>query len=113
MSFLNRKSPSQSSLENNRKTLRSSFSVGSRVILTLQTEENFLEENLEAIVLDDSSQGCGLIIIIQEPLVAQQISRMKAGDKCSISVKNHSLISGKIAWIKQLDNKIIRLGIEY
>ncbi|MGK7961197.1 hypothetical protein [Crocosphaera sp.] len=83
------------------------------VFLTLQTEENLLEESLEAMVIDDSSEGCGLIIIKDNPLVLEQLLLLKPGHTCSIKIENQAPIFGEIIWFKELDDLIIRLGIRY
>ncbi len=103
----------QAILKNKRKNHRFFLSKGTVVWLTLQTEENLLEESIEAMILDDSSDGCGLIIVKDSPLISEQLFRLKQGDFCSINFEKKPPIVGKIIWYKPLDDLIIRLGIKY
>ena len=103
----------QCTLGNKRKNHRFFVNKGTSVFLTLQTEENLLEESIEAMVIDDSCDGCGLIIIKDNPLVFEQLLLLKPGHIYSITIENQAPIFGEIVWFKELDDLIIRLGIRY
>ncbi|MDJ0658448.1 MAG: PilZ domain-containing protein [Crocosphaera sp.] len=100
-------------LGNKRKNHRFFLSKGTLVLLTLETEENLLEESLEAMIIDDSADGCGLIIIKDNPLVFEQLLLLKPGHICSMKIDNQAPILGEIVWFKELDDLIIRLGMRY
>ncbi|EAZ90831.1 hypothetical protein [Crocosphaera chwakensis] len=103
----------QSILENNRKTHRFLLNKGTLVLLTFVTEENLLEESLEAMVIDYCLEGCGLIIVKDRSLISEQLLSLKPRDYCSIHIGTQTPIYGEIVWFKELDDRIIRLGVKY
>ena len=100
-------------LKKKRKPHRFLMSKGTPVYFTIESEENILEESLDALILDDSTGGCGLIIIKDSPLVEQQLLLLKPGEFCSLQIKDIGLIQGKIVWWRHLDDLILRVGIKY
>ena len=89
------------------------MSKGTPVYLTVESEENILEESLDGLILDDSTEGCSLIIIKDSPLVDEQLLLLKRGEFCSLEIKDLEPIYGKITWWKHLDDLIVRVGIKY
>ncbi len=98
---------------NQRQKYRFFLSKGTLVFLTFQTEANLLEESFESIVIDDSAEGCGLIIIKDSPLILEQLLRLQQGDICSLNIDNKPPIFGELVWLKEIDDLIVRLGIKY
>ncbi|MGK7957098.1 MAG: hypothetical protein AB4063_17890 [Crocosphaera sp.] len=98
---------------NKRTKYRFFLSKGTLIFLTFKTEDNLLEESLESIVIDDSDEGCGLIILKDSPLISEHLLRLKPGSICSMNINNQPPILGELVWVKELDDLIIRLGIKY
>ena len=65
------------------------------------------------LILDDSTEGCRLIIIKDSPLVDEQLLLLQRGEFCSLEINDIAPIYGKITWWKHLDDLIVRVGIQY
>ena len=91
------------SLCNQRKHQRYHNSQGSPVELLTDVEE--MTPSFKGMILDDSFEGCGLIVITEEKLLNGQL--------CKLKIKNLEPILCQIVWLKKLDKNLTRLGLRY
>lgn len=87
-----------------RKGIRFESDENPFVGIDLSLDEEFNPE-FKALAVNESHKGVGL--------VAKKNERLSVDTYCRVQVGFQSALGGKIVWRKDLDEELIRLGIEY
>ncbi|MDJ0846235.1 PilZ domain-containing protein [Crocosphaera sp.] len=86
-----------------RKTKRVEINKGQFVKLVLNQQQVYAP--CEAIIVDDSFHGCGLLVKSNE--------RVNKGQKVLILLENIEPIKAKVMWIQPIDDNRFRMGVQY
>ena len=80
---------------------------GTLIEFSLQNED--FQPLYKAFIIDYSLRGCGIITVNK----GEEI--FKENDLCYVKVpeESHVTLKTKIIWVKKIENKVFRLGLEY
>ena len=62
------------------------------------------EPHISGLVYSESFTGCGVVSITDQ---------FKLGQEIQIQINDHPISKGKIAWVKNLEDNIVKIGIHY
>ena len=90
-----------------RRYPRLDVDLGTLIEFNLPTDNS--KSSYKALILDGSLGGCGIITVNKDAKL------LKENDICYVKVpeENHIIIKTKIIWVKEIDNNVFRLGLEY
>jgi hypothetical protein len=88
-----------------RKAIRFLPDQGSLALVDLQEASDDFAPKLMGLVCDESSKGCGVILL--------ETKDLQVGEKCKIQVGQLSPLRAEVRWRKQLDVGVVRLGLLY
>lgn len=96
-----------------RKAVRFSPDSGSLAHIALDkgptsagpTPEGEFAPTILGLVADESSKGCGVVLL--------EITDLVVGDKCIVQAGQLSPLRAEVRWRKQIDEGVIRLGLMY
>lgn len=90
-----------------RKYPRLDIDLGTLIEFDLQDEDQQFSD--KALVIDASLGGCGIITVIKDAKLLQ------VNSICYVRVPEQSpiIIKTKIIWVKETQNNVFRLGLEY
>ncbi|MDJ0729492.1 MAG: PilZ domain-containing protein [Crocosphaera sp.] len=86
-----------------RKTKRVEINKGQLVKLVLNQEQIYCP--CQATIIDDSFNGCGLLVKSGE--------KLSKGQKLLILIENLEPIKAQIMWSQPVDNNEFRIGVKY
>lgn len=64
---------------------------------------------LNALIVDQSEQGCSLVFLKGNPLTANLI----VGAQCLVQIEPDRTLKAVIRWVKDLDNRLVNAGFEF
>lgn len=64
---------------------------------------------LNALIVDQSEQGCSLVFLKGNPLTANLI----VGAHCLVQIEPDRTLKAVIRWVKELDNRLVNAGFEF
>lgn len=64
---------------------------------------------LNALIVDQSEQGCSLVFLKGNPLTANLI----VGAHCLVQIEPDRTLKAAIRWVKELDNRLVNAGFEF
>lgn len=90
-----------------RKAVRFSPDPGALAQIQLEgpTPTQEFQPTIQGLVADESSKGCGVVLL--------EIPDLLVGAKCIIQAGQLSPLRAEVRWRKQIDEGIIRLGLMY
>jgi len=91
-----------------RRHPRLDIDLGTLILFDFQDNEQQFSH--KALIIDTSFGGCGMITVSTDPKPLQEnsICYIKAPELSPIII-----IKTKIVWVKEKDNNVFRLGLEY
>ena len=97
------------SILDKRKFKREIYGFGQIIKIRRQIIKEQLEEVIEAILIDHSCQGCGLLIVSKQCPKLQDIYQLNTA---KFDPRIMSILA-KVVWSRKLDNGFCRVGLEY
>ena len=90
-----------------RRHPRLDVDLGTLIEFNLPTDNS--KSSYKALILDGSFGGCGIVTVNKDAKL------LKENDICYVKVpeENHIIIKTKIIWVKEINNNVFRLGLEY
>ena len=92
-----------------RKSEREIYGFGEIIEIRRQVIKEQLGEVIEAIIIDHSSNGCGLLIVSKQCPKLQDIYQLNTA-KFDLRIM---FITAKVVWSRKVDDGTCRLGLEY
>ncbi len=99
------------STEQDRKESRTHprLDVDLGTLIQLSLHNDHFQPSYNALILDGSLGGCGIITVNKDNKLFQTdyTCYLKAPEA------SHTVIKARIVWVKERENKVFRLGLEY
>ena len=89
----------------NLRSIRFKHDTKTYALIDIHPTNNNFHPSLTALVLDESYNGCGLII--------RASSDLQSGNVCRIKVGELSPLNAKIVWIKNVENGFKKMGLKF
>jgi hypothetical protein len=72
---------------------------------TAQEDKSKFRPTIQALVIDEALDGCGVVLV--------KNTALGEGDICLIKVGQLDPLIGEVRWIKELDQDVHKIGIMY
>lgn len=75
----------------------------------LTQDKTSFKPDLAALLIDDSSNGCSLVFLKENPLT----SRLANGKECLIQIDTKRTVKGVVRWVNTLDRRLLNVGFKF
>ena len=100
------KSPSKTAAKSNDTTRGIRFTPDAHTLALLDVNGGpEFKPTLYGLVLNESYQGCGLVILKEE--------RIRAGAKLRVQVGKLAPMQAEVRWHKEVDDQVVKVGLFY
>lgn len=95
--------------EGRRLVTRATFVGFSFDLSYTQIPGSFFVPQLNALIVDQSANGCSLVFLKGNPLTAN----LRIGVNCLVQIEPDRTLKATLRWVKELDGRLVNAGFEF